>query len=139
MISSFLKRMLTGQHSFPKKTRIFFCFVLFILAFILASLFLDRLRMTGTASWYGKPFHGRKTASGEIYDQEAMTAAHRYFQFGTLVSVTNLENRKEVIVRINDRGPYWPGRIIDLSKGSAESLGMLKKGLARVRLRIIKP
>jgi len=92
----------------------------------------------GVASWYGPGFHGRPTASGEIFDQEELTAAHRTLQFGTLVEVTNLANGRSVVVRINDRGPFVEGRIIDLSLGAARLLGMLDAGLARVRLRLVK-
>lgn len=89
---------------------------------------------TGIASWYGAKFAGRKTASGERYKPSAMTAAHRTLPFGTMVKVTNLTNNKSVIVRINDRGPYIKGRIIDLSKAAAQELEFIKKGIAKVRI-----
>lgn len=89
---------------------------------------------TGTASWYGKSHHGRTTANGEKFDMEAMTAAHRTLPFGTRVRVTNLENKRSVVVRINDRGPYVRNRIIDLSARAARELGIAEDGLARVRL-----
>lgn len=92
----------------------------------------------GTASWYGTKFHGRFTASGERYDMHAMTAAHRTLPFGTIVEVTNLENRRRVRVRINDRGPFKKGRVIDLSYAAARKLGMVRQGLARVRIRVIQ-
>lgn len=76
----------------------------------------------GIASWYGKKFHGRTTANGEKYDMYKLTAAHRKLPFNTLVTVTNLSNNKQVQVRINDRGPYIKGRIIDLSYGAKEKL-----------------
>jgi len=94
---------------------------------------------TGVASWYGHPYHGRASASGEIYDMERMTAAHRTLPFHTRVRVLNLENRKAVEVRINDRGPFWDGRIIDLSRAAARSLDMIGPGTARVQLEIIGP
>lgn len=93
---------------------------------------------TGIASWYGPGFHGKLTANGEIYDQNAMTAAHRTLQMPSLVEVTNLENGRSVRVRVNDRGPYAHGRIIDLSKRAADLLGFANQGTAKVRVRIIE-
>ncbi len=90
----------------------------------------------GIASYYGKEFHGRKTANGETFDMNAMTAAHRTLPFGTMVRVTNLANDQSVTVRINDRGPFIKGRIIDLSYGAAKSIDLLSIG--QVRLDIIK-
>ena len=89
---------------------------------------------TGTASYYGTKHHGNKTASGEPFNQHALTAAHRQLPFGTQVKVTNLDNDKSVVVRINDRGPHTRGRLIDLSRKAAEQLGMLGSGTARVRV-----
>lgn len=88
----------------------------------------------GLASWYGKPdgFHGKRTASGEIFNADDYTAAHLTLPFGQMVMVTNLQNGKQVIVKINDRGPFVSGRIIDLSQRAAESLGI--SGVAKVRL-----
>jgi rare lipoprotein A len=91
----------------------------------------------GTASWYGKPHHGRKTASGEIYDMYALTAAHPSWPLGTRVRVTNLENGRMVDVRINDRGPVVRGRIIDLSYAAAVALNAVSDGTFRVRIRSI--
>jgi len=91
----------------------------------------------GMASWYGKKFHGRKTASGEKYNMHNFTAAHRNLPFGTLLEVTHLENNKKVIVQINDRGPYIKKRILDLSKAAAEAIDMIRKGCARIRAEII--
>jgi rare lipoprotein A len=88
----------------------------------------------GTASWYGGFHHGRKTASGERFDMHAMTAAHRSLKLGTVLRVTNLDNGRTASVRINDRGPYKPGRIIDLSAAAARELGMKQDGLAWVRI-----
>jgi rare lipoprotein A len=93
----------------------------------------------GKASWYGKYFHGRTTANGEIYDMFQFTAAHRELPLGTWLKVTNLRTGKWIIVRVNDRGPYVDGRIIDLSYGAAQMLGFREKGLEQVRLDIIRP
>jgi rare lipoprotein A len=92
----------------------------------------------GIASWYGPGFHGRLTANGEIYDQEAMTAAHRTLPMPSLVQVTNLDNGRSVRVRVNDRGPYAHGRIIDMSKRAAELLGFTNQGTAKVRVQILE-
>lgn len=91
---------------------------------------------TGIVSWYGEPFHGRRTASGEIYDMDAMTAAHPWLPFGTRVAVRNRDNRRTAVVRINDRGPFKAGRIIDLSRAAARQLRMLGPGTARVRVTV---
>ena len=93
--------------------------------------------MVGIASWYGGKFHGRTTASGEPFNMNAMTAAHRSLPFGTRVRVTNLENGRSVVLRINDRGPYAKRRIIDVSRHAAEHLGFLHDGLAKVRVEVI--
>ncbi len=92
----------------------------------------------GYASYYGPGFNGKLTASGEVFNMYDYTAAHRYYPFGTLVEVTNLENGRKVVVRINDRGPYKAGRIIDLSYAAAKKLGMIGKGVVKVKLRVIK-
>jgi len=91
----------------------------------------------GVASWYGREYHGRRTASGEIFDMNAHTAAHRTLPFGTLVRVTSLSTRRQTVVRINDRGPFKRGRDIDLSYGAARDLGILELGLEKVRLDIL--
>ena len=93
----------------------------------------------GTASWYGKQFEGKPTATGEPYDMHEFTAAHMTLPLGTWVKVTNLRNGNWVVVRINDRGPVVPGRIIDLSYGAARMLNFKARGLTRVRLDIIHP
>lgn len=93
----------------------------------------------GIASYYADEFNGRKTSSGEIFDMNALTAAHQTLPFNTRVRVTNLENGKSVIVRINDRGPFKDQRIIDLSLEAARSIGMVGPGTARVRIEIISP
>jgi peptidoglycan lytic transglycosylase len=92
---------------------------------------------TGTASWYGVPYHGRRSASGEIFDMEKLTAAHPALPFQTWVEVTNLSNGKQVDVRVTDRGPFVRGRIIDLSMAAARELDMVRTGTARVRLKVI--
>ena len=94
---------------------------------------------TGIASWYGKDFHGRKTANGEIYNMDEMTAAHKELPFNTRVRVINLKNNKSVIVRINDRGPFIKGRIIDLSRKAATEVGILLSGIAKVRIELLPP
>lgn len=93
----------------------------------------------GKASWYGGLFQGKATASGEDYDMYNFTAAHRELPLGTFVKVTNLKNQKSVVVRVNDRGPVTPGRIIDLSYNAARSLGMHQNGLQKVRIDIVEP
>jgi rare lipoprotein A len=92
----------------------------------------------GKASWYGKKFHGKATASGEDFDMFELTAAHRQLPLGTYVKVTNLRNDKWVIVRINDRGPYIRGRIMDLSYGAARMLDF-HAGVEKVRLDVVEP
>ena len=92
---------------------------------------------TGQASWYGGKFQGRKTANGEIFDTNKLTAAHKTLPFNTVVEVTNLKNNKSVTVRINDRGPFIAGRVIDLSRAAAEQIEMTVSGIALVRLEIL--
>lgn len=94
-------------------------------------------KQKGVASWYGEPFHGRKTASGEVYDMHQITAAHKTLPLHTWVEVKNLENNKKLVVRINDRGPFIDGRIIDLSRKAAEEMNMLNAGVAKVYVRAI--
>ena len=89
---------------------------------------------TMIASWYGPKFHGKLTANGEVYDQMAFTAASKKLKFGTLLKITNIRNNKSVIVRINDRGPYVRGRNLDLSKASALALGMMHRGVVKVKV-----
>jgi rare lipoprotein A len=93
----------------------------------------------GIASYYAAKFHGRRTASGEKFSQKVLTAAHLTLPFGTLLKVTNLQNMKSVIVRVNDRGPHVRGRIVDLSRAAAELIGMRHTGTARVELEILTP
>jgi rare lipoprotein A len=93
----------------------------------------------GLASWYGGKFQGRRTASGEIFDTNLYTAAHKSLPFGTVVRVTNLETGRSTLVRINDRGPFVAGRVIDLSQAAAAAIGMTGSGVARVRVEVIPP
>jgi rare lipoprotein A len=91
----------------------------------------------GMATWYGGKHHGGPTASGERFDMHQMTAAHKHLRFGTVVRVEHLGNGRSVVVRINDRGPYGKGRIIDLSRAAAEKLGILDEGVAKVRIVVL--
>lgn len=93
--------------------------------------------VSGPASWYGGKFHGRRTANGERFNKNELTAAHRSLPFGTRVRVTNQQNGRSVVVRINDRGPFVGNRVIDLSRAAAETVGMLRSGVAPVRLDIL--
>ena len=91
----------------------------------------------GIASWYGPGFHGKRTASGEIFDMHALTAAHRTLPLGTLIEVRSLDTGRTVVARVNDRGPFVRGRIVDLSMAAARSLGIEESGIARVRLLVV--
>jgi len=93
---------------------------------------------TGVASYYGGEFEGRKTASGAIYRGRRMTCAHRTLPFGTVLRVTDVETRKSVVVEVNDRGPYAKDRLVDLSMAAARELGMVKRGLARVTVEVVR-
>jgi len=93
--------------------------------------------LTGVSSYYGKKFNGRKTANGEVFDMYAFTAAHRALPFGTILEVENLGNHKKVRVRVNDRGPFKKGRILDLSYGAAKKIDLISTGVARIKARII--
>ena len=95
-------------------------------------------KLIGKASYYGDEFHGRQTANGEIYDRNKISAAHKTLPFGTIVKVKNLRNNREIIVRINDRGPFVAGRIIDLSYSAAKELDMLRDGVIDVELTIME-
>ncbi|MGD9972801.1 MAG: septal ring lytic transglycosylase RlpA family protein [Desulfatirhabdiaceae bacterium] len=94
-------------------------------------------RQTGIASWYGQDFHGKKTSNGEVYDMYAESAAHKTLPLGTIVNVRNLDNGREMRIRINDRGPFVSGRIIDLSYASAQKLGVVQRGTARVEIEAV--
>ncbi len=91
----------------------------------------------GTASWYGPKYHGRTTASGERFDMEALTAAHRHLPFGTRIRVTNLANGRKLVLKVNDRGPFIAGRILDVSRRAARDLGFLEVGLAELRIEVL--
>ena len=93
---------------------------------------------TGIASWYGAPYHNRRGSNGEVYDMNAMTAAHRTLPLGSVVRVTNLQSEKSAVVRITDRGPFIEGRIIDLSQAAAKQIGLVQKGTGRVRVEVLK-
>jgi rare lipoprotein A len=110
----------------------------FTVSAILLSLALPLMAAEeGLASWYAGKFQGRTTASGEVFDTNKLTAAHKTLPFGTLVRVTNLENERSVVVRINDRGPFVEGRVIDLSRAAADAIGMSGAGLASVRVEVV--
>lgn len=96
------------------------------------------LTLEGVASYYADDYHGKLTSNGEVFNMDDLTAAHRTFPFGTSVRVTNLENKKAVVVRINDRGPFKDGRIIDLSLAAAKELDLIRNGTARVRLEVLE-
>lgn len=96
------------------------------------------LTLEGIASYYADEFHGKVTSNGETFNMNDLTAAHRTFPFGTKVRVTNLENKKTVVVRVNDRGPFREGRIIDLSYGAAKELDLIQGGTARVKLEVLE-
>lgn len=93
---------------------------------------------TGVASYYGGEFEGRRTASGAIYRGRRMTCAHRSLPFGTVLRVTDVETHKSVVVEVNDRGPYAKGRLVDLSMAAAHELGMIKRGVARVTVEVVR-
>lgn len=116
--------------------------VILILGLLAAGILLlsqvPRYDEVGIASWYGPGFHGRTTANGELYDMYAFTAAHKTLPFGTVVKVVDLRTGRSVVVRINDRGPFVPGRIIDLSYAAALELGIVERGTAEVGLIILR-
>ncbi len=111
--------------------------ILLLIVFAVPLVCAQEVRQYGNASWYASSLHGRKTASGECYDKDEYTGAHRELPFGTLIRVKNLGNGKEVIVRVNDRGPFVKSRIIDLSRAAAVTLGILNMGTARVSIEVI--
>lgn len=98
----------------------------------------EGFEQVGDASWYGPGFHGRKTASGEVYDMNELTAAHKELPLGTEVEVTNLTTGKSIVVRINDRGPFHGDRVLDLSRAAAKELGVIKQGTAEVSIRALR-
>jgi len=93
---------------------------------------------TGLATWYGEALQGHRTASGEVFDYHKLTAAHRTLPFGTYIEVTRVDDGRSVVVKINDRGPFGEGRIIDLSKEAARRIGMIREGVVKVHLRIVR-
>lgn len=101
---------------------------------LVASNAVNRFKQSGRASWYGGKFHGRKTASGETFNMNSMTAAHRSLPFNTFLKVTNKNNGKSVVVKVNDRGPFHGNRILDLSYGAAKKIGLVKRGIANVSI-----
>ena len=111
-----------------------FIFVGMFFLFFGTSVFAQKVS-TGKASYYGNSFHGRKTSDGSVYHRDSLTCAHRTLPFGTMLKVRNVSNGREVIVTVNDRGPFVKGRIVDLSYAAAEEIGMLGSGVARVEVK----
>lgn len=109
-----------------------------LLAVAALALSLDPAWAVGKASYYGPGFHGRLTASGEVFDQHDMTCAHKGYKFGTIVRVTNLVNGRSAVCRINDRGPFVLGRVLDVSVAVAKALGMIRAGVVPVQIEIVK-
>ena len=119
---------------------IFFLVIIFLFIGINQPVFATNNKtQKGQASWYGSKYHGKKTSSGERYNKNAMTAAHKTLPFGTKVKVTNLENNESVIVRINDRGPFVGDRIIDVSEAAARELDFHSEGIGNVKIEVLKP
>ncbi|MBD3263817.1 MAG: septal ring lytic transglycosylase RlpA family protein [Candidatus Omnitrophica bacterium] len=129
----FLNKIVLSRRPSSLFILIVFTLLLYILALNVVSIYPQR----GIASWYGKDLKGKKTASGEPFDPEKLTAAHKRLPFGTKVKVTNLNNDKSVVVIVTDRGPFVRGRIIDLSKGAAKEINMLRDGIAPVEIDLI--
>jgi rare lipoprotein A len=100
---------------------------------------VSQYEVVGIASWYGEDYHGRLTSNGELYDMNALTAAHPSLPLPSLAQVTNLENGRSMVLRVNDRGPFVDGRVIDLSRGAAQELGLEHQGLARVHVVYLGP
>lgn len=113
------------------------CFLLLFLAVPVNPAAAETYADRGGASWYGTSAHGKQTANGEVYNRNALTAAHKQLPFGTIIRVHNLKNGKQVLVRVNDRGPFVNGRVVDLSQKAAQILGMTKSGVVPVRLEVI--
>jgi rare lipoprotein A len=115
-------------------------YLVFLLSFLLFQSTQAQVLGTeqnGKASFYAKKFNGRSTSCGEKFSSEELTAAHRSLPYNTMIEVTNLSNNKSVVVRVNDRGPYSRSRLLDLSHAAADQLGMIKKGIAQVRMRVV--
>lgn len=108
-----------------------------LLAFSTSACAKHKKVQVGNGSWYGKKFQGKSTANGEKYNMYAYTAAHKTLPFNTMVEVTNLKNNRKIIVRINDRGPYAKGRIIDLSYLAAKKLGYINRGVAKLSIKVL--
>ena len=124
-------------HSFPHLCAVVAFIIAFSIVHCVAAHAEESPHQTGIASWYGNEHNGRPTANGEIHDSHLATAAHLRLPFGSKVKVTNRKTGASVVVRINDRGPYVQGRIIDLSERAARDLGMLTDGLASVSLQLV--
>ncbi len=120
-----------------KKLPILLCATICLMLFIQQTSFAQQTKTEGIASYYADKFVGRTTANGDKYKHNKLTAAHKTLPFGTKVKVTNLNNKKTVIVVINDRGPFVKGRIIDLSKSAAKKLNFIDEGITKVRIKII--
>ena len=112
--------------------------IIFIFFTSLQHLSGTNFNQTGVASWYGPNFHGKRTASGEIFNTYDLTAAHKTLPFNSIIKVISLENNSEIIVRINDRGPFAKGRILDLSKAAAAKLGLIKCGTMKVKITLLE-
>ncbi len=132
-----------------KKLSVTFYFIFFFLCFCHMNsakasnrqpfqTFKEGQVLSGYSSYYGPKFNGRKTANGEVFDMYQMTAAHRALPFNTILEVENLNNHKKVRVRINDRGPFKKGRILDLSYGAAKKIGLIATGVAKIKAKIIQ-
>ena len=135
MLIGFHKTWYTkGMHLLLKR---YLILTLISLFFATTAFAKNKTTQIGKGSWYGKPFHGRLTANGERYNMYDFTAAHKTLPFNTMVKVTNLRNKRSIIVRINDRGPYHGGRIIDLSYLAAKKLGYVKKGVAKLKIQVL--
>jgi len=127
-------RALAPRRAFSQTWTLFFCLLLSACA---PGFSRVPNAAEGVASWYGPGFEGNLTANGEVFDTSKLTAAHQTLPFDTLVRVTNLENGRVVVVRVNDRGPFVGGRVIDLSRAAAERIDMITSGTARVRLELL--
>jgi rare lipoprotein A len=130
-----MEKLLFFAHSFqkPNPMKKFLAFIIFTIGFT----GLVAAQEYGLASYYSDKFQGRPTASGELYDKDKMTAAHKTHPYGTYIRVTRLDTKKSVVVRVNDRGPYISGRVVDVSRKAAEQLGLVADGTARVKLEVV--
>ncbi len=124
--------MSNNGHTMPMKKLLSSLFVL--LAFCPSSILAQRATVRGNASYYADKFHGRRTASGEIYNKDSMTCAHLKYPFGTILKVRNPQNNKTVYVRVTDRGPYLKSRIVDLSRAAARELDIIRAGFSMVEI-----